>query len=182
MGSVTYVRFSPDNRYVLWFEAGLNNAAGGGARSNGIRIWDMQEDRVLPHRIMAVVAWISFEFNGVENQIMVGGLEGGIETWNYVTGERIETFEGYEGAAQQLRISPDGRFLAFSNENNDYGVYDLKKQEVLFMAPPETSDVFGIAWSEDGNRLGVVRSNGQARVLNIPAIRSQLAKLGLDWE
>jgi WD40 repeat protein len=181
MGSVTVVKFSPNGRYLAWFETGPENAGGWGAWSNGIRIWDFERDRELPHRIMAYNAWNSFDFMENGTQMAVAGLRGGIEVWDFVRGERAFRLEGWEAPAVQIDVSSDGRLLAFDTRSRNFGVFDLEKRRLLFMSPELSNRVWQMRWNQDATRLGMIEGNGRARILNITAIRSKLGELGLDW-
>jgi WD40 repeat protein len=181
MGAATTVRFSRDNRYLAWFETGPDNYYGDGAASNGIRIWDIKRNRALPHLIKTFSAWNSFDLIGHDDLMAVAGSEGGIELWNFVTGKKISKLPGYSGNTEQINVSNDGRYLAFVERPGGVGVYDLETNQLLFMSPALVAPAWHINWNQDGTLLGIAEENGQARVLKITAIRSQLAELGLDW-
>jgi len=181
MGLVTVVKFSPDGRYLAWFETGPDNESGQGDRSNGIRIWDFERDRELPHRIMSYNAWNSFDFMENDTQMAVGGLRGGIEVWDFVRGERAFPLEGWELPSAMIDVSSDGRLLAFGTGPRKFGVFDLEKRRLLFVSPELSNGVWQMRWNQDATRLGMVEGNGRARILNITAIRSNLGELGLDW-
>ena len=80
-----------------------------------------------------------------------------------------------------IDVSSDGRLLAFSTAPPSFGVFDLEKRRLLFVSPNLPYGVWQRRWNQDATRLGMVKGNGRARILNIPAIRSQLGELGLDW-
>jgi len=181
MGSVTTVHLSPNGHYMAWFEAGPNNPSGIGTESTGIRIWDLRNDRELPHQIKAWTAWNSFDFTDKTGLLAVGGADGGIEIWDYVAGEKVAQLPGWAGKSEQVDVSTDGRYLAFSAPPRGFGVFDLEKKQLLFMSPILPGGAWQMRWNHDSTRLGIAQGNGQARVLNITAIRSQLAELGLDW-
>jgi len=181
MGSVTWVRFSPQGRYLAWFETGPNNPSGLGERSNGIRIWDLETDRELSHRIMAHSAWNTFDFMEGGSRMVVAGLEGGIEVWDFVKGEREARLKGWEKPCAQLDVSHDGRLLSFSTAPKNFGIFDLEKRQLLFVSPELSNTIWQMRWNQDSSRLGMVEGNGRARILDMTAIRSKLDALGLDW-
>jgi len=181
MGSVTWAKFSPEGRYLAWFETGPNNSSGGGEQSNGIRIWDIETDRELSHRIMADNAWNTFDFMEGGSRMVVAGREGGIEIWDFVKGEREAKLKGWEESCTQLDVSHDGRLLSFATAPRNFGVFDLEKRRLLFVSPDLSNGIWQMRWNQDATRLGMIEGNGRARILNITAIRSKLGELGLDW-
>ena len=181
MGIVSVVKFSPDGRYLVWFETGPENAGGLGERSNGIRIWDFKRDRELPHRIMAMNAWNSFDFMENDTQMAMASPQGGIEVWDFVRGERAFRLEGWEAPVAMIDVSSDGRLLAFSTAPPSFGVFDLEKRRLLFVSPTLSNHIWQMRWNQDATRLGMIEGNGRARILNINAIRGKLGELGLDW-
>ena len=63
------------------------------------------------------------------------------------------------GAADTLRWSPDGRFLAFVSERDDHsfiGVYDVAAKALRYLDPSVDQDV-APSWSPDGRAIAFVR-------------------------
>ena len=130
---------------------------------------------------MAMNPWNSFDFMENDTQMAVASPQGGIEVWDFVRGERAFRLEGWEAPAAMIDVSSDGRLLAFSTAPPSFGVFDLEKRRLLFVSPTLSHNIWQMRWNQDATRLGMVEGNGRARILNIPAIRSQLGELGLDW-
>jgi WD40 repeat protein len=112
----------------------------------------------------------------------VAGLEeGGIELWDFVTGKKVSRLPNWEGRSAQVNVSHDGHLLAFAATPRNFGIFDLQKNELIFLSPDLSNSVWQMRWSDDGAYFGIAEGNGQARVLKMNAIRGQLAELGLDW-
>jgi WD40 repeat protein len=183
LGGLTTVRFSRDSRYMAWFEASPDLWPGRKPGSPGIRVWDLETNRALPHVIETFNPWNSFDFIGRDHLMAIAAPEGGIELWNFVTGEKVSQLAGHDGNSEQIDVSNDGRYVAFFDRTGGgFGLFDLKANELLFMSPPLSAPAWHINWNQDGTLLGITEENGQARVLKINAIREQLAELGLDWD
>jgi WD40 repeat protein len=81
-----------------------------------------------------------------------------------------------------IGLSPDGRWLAASSvSGRGVNIWDTGTGKRLVALPEETGSVWCLAWSLDGRRLAVSRSNGHLAVWNLPSIRKQLADLGVGW-
>jgi len=54
----------------------------------------------------------------------------------------------------------------------------LPSGRVLYSLPESTGSVWWLAWSPDGMRLAVSRSNGEIAIWNLPEVESVLNRLG----
>ena len=94
--------------------------------------------------------------------------------------------DDFRGASERLLVagialSGDDAWLAAQGARGSVTVWDLHKQELL-LALPEGAYNWGLAWSPNRELLAASFSDGSLVVWNIPRIREQLAKIGLDWQ
>ncbi len=82
-------------------------------------------------------------------------------------------------------FSPDSRWVAVAENRTDVRLVEVPSGRSLAMlSPPNPSQIagpHGIEFSRDGQWLVVVRDGGDVVGWNLPAMRSALTRLGLDW-
>jgi serine/threonine protein kinase/WD40 repeat protein len=82
-----------------------------------------------------------------------------------------------------MAFSPDGRLFAGTHSRNIVRLHDATTGEVLAdLEPPEPHMVTGISFNEDGSRLVVAEGYEATRIWDLKVIRSNLARIGLDWK
>src|SRR5262249_29184660 len=88
-------------------------------------------------------------------------------------------------------FSPDGRLLAIANSKWDVQLIDpTTGRQVATLPNPEYQEIHAFTFSPDGSQLAVTSSptehdGGSAselHLMDLRAIRGQLAQLGFDWE
>ena len=78
------------------------------------------------------------------------------------------------------KLSPDGTKLAMGSRSNlGVDLWDCKNGCLLYSMPEQEGGVYYFAWSPDGRRLAVSRSNGDIDIWNIAEIEGVLAGLKL---
>ena len=60
-------------------------------------------------------------------------------------------------------------------------LWDTELGKRILTLPERQSEVWDIAWSPDGDRLAVARSDGGIAIWNLPSVRQRLAELDLAW-
>jgi WD40 repeat protein len=104
------------------------------------------------------------------------------EVWDVEAGRRAFTLgEAGEFAKSQVALSRDGRWFAGDHTTSAVAVWDVERRRRLFVLPEEHSSISHLSWSADGTRLAVGTKDGRVILWNVPQVRAQLAKLGLDW-
>jgi WD40 repeat protein len=80
-------------------------------------------------------------------------------------------------------FSPDGHWLAVTQQNREIHLIDFATRQTLaiFEGPGE-SRIVAIEFSPDGKILAAARDRGEVQLWEIPSLRSELAKLKLDWQ
>ena len=89
------------------------------------------------------------------------------------------------GSNTQLAFSPDGRWLAMNTNRFEVHLFEARTLRLLAtFTPPSGSPIGGrsLAFSPDGRFLRVLLQDGDLVEWDIPVMRAELAKLGLDWE
>jgi WD40 repeat protein len=76
-------------------------------------------------------------------------------------------------------LSPDGAWYAVANRA--ISLWDAQTGRLLLALPRENSQVIALAWSPNRSYLAVGSADGGLALWDLPAVRSQLAGLGLDW-
>ena len=89
------------------------------------------------------------------------------------------------GSPASLVFSPDSKSVAVVHNRFDIRLYDVATARELatFVAPNETAIVgaYPLGFSPDGRFLRALRRDGEVVEWDIPAVRAELAKVGLDW-
>jgi WD40 repeat protein len=171
--SVFSCTFSPDGRLLVW------------GHNNGVSVRDC---------IRQTQAWFTFEhvrtgsfsfFPDNRRMVMVNSRRE-IEAFDVVDRKPLYAFGtidlgGHSDffTGRQSIVSPDGKWLAIQAPSIPVWDVDAKKQ--LFTLPVERTEPHCLAWSRNCEMLAVGSNDGGLAVWSIPALRAQLARLGLDW-
>jgi hypothetical protein len=169
------VAFSPDERWV----------AAGSRLSNEVRVWDAGTGQTV---------WVHAEGDRVRyaNRVafspdgawLVTGGESAYQFWRVGTWER-----GLSIPRQQpikmggpLAFRGDGRLLAVARTPEVVQLLDSATgEEIATLTPPHPGPVSGLAFSPDGTRLAVARSDFLICLWDLRLVRRRLAAAGLDW-
>jgi WD40 repeat protein len=77
-------------------------------------------------------------------------------------------------------LSPDGTKLAMSSRTAlGVDLWDYENGRLLYSLPEQDGSIYYLAWSPDGRRLAVSRSNGDIDIWNIAEIERILTDLRL---
>jgi len=89
------------------------------------------------------------------------------------------------GTLAQLAYSPDSRSLAVNTNRFDIHLLDAVDGRVLATFIPPFDKAIGggrsLSFSPDGRFLRALRQDGEVVEWDLPVVRAELAKLGLDW-
>jgi WD40 repeat protein len=94
--------------------------------------------------------------------------------------------EAGTGFPPPLEFSPDNRMIAVPWNRTQMRLYDTATgRELATLTPANPASIIGgkaLEFSPDGQWLLAARDNGETVAWNLPVIRGELAKLGLNWE
>jgi WD40 repeat protein len=90
------------------------------------------------------------------------------------------------GSAPPVEFSQDGRVFAIPYNRMQVRLYESATgRELATLSPPNPAQIIGgkaLEFSRDGQWLVAAKNDGETVAWNLPEIRSELKKLGLDWE
>ena len=79
-------------------------------------------------------------------------------------------------------FSPNGRLLALATPEERTLLLDAQTgQEIAMLTSPDPQPVRRLVFSKDGETLAAATDNFEVQLWNLPALRRDLARLGLDW-
>ena len=94
--------------------------------------------------------------------------------------------EAGSGATPPVEFSRDSRMFAVPYNRTHVRLYETSTgRELATLSPPNLAQIVGgkaLEFSPDGQWLLAAKNDGETVAWNIPVIRRELAKLGLDWE
>ncbi len=103
-----------------------------------------------------------------------------------LTIERVIPIEVGASAPPSIAFSPDSQGLAVPYNNTDVRLFEVPTgRELATFAPPNPAwigNFHGLEFSADGRRLLAAKGDGEVVAWDLPVIRAELAKLGLDWD
>jgi len=172
---VTSLSFSPDGNLLAWWPNWTNH----------LHIWDVRNARPYKFPPLTVSPIRGLEFYRDGKHLAFIRPDGVPEVWDVVTRQRVypsgpDDFRGAREGDLGIALSADDAWLAAQGARGSVTVWDLQQRKLL-LALPEGGVVWGLAWSPNRERLAASYSDGTLAIWNIPEIRAQLAKIGLDW-
>src|SRR5262249_45105554 len=100
--------------------------------------------------------------------------EGELGVWDWKRGKRSPP-TGQKGFQSAVR----GQWVATSSPARGVSVFDLDGHRPLYELPPESSDVWSLAWSPDGKSVAVGLSDGGLAVWDLEQVRARLEEFGI---
>ena len=89
------------------------------------------------------------------------------------------------GSAVPVAFSPDGQMFAVPLNRTHVHLYEtVSGRELATLSPPNPAPIKGaeaLNFSPNGQWLLAARDDGETVAWNLPAVRGELRKLGLDW-
>lgn len=90
------------------------------------------------------------------------------------------------GALRPLDFSPDSRMFAIADDLMNVRLYETATgRELAVFSAPEPASIVGhgtLKFTRDGQWLALARNDGKTIAWNLPILRTEIAKLGLDWK
>jgi WD40 repeat protein len=170
---------SPDGR---WLAAGVDG------RNEGIRIWDARSGKLarsLPGSAHEPGGrGVAFAPDG---RWLVVGSQSAYQLWRSDSWEAGPIFprDGAEDRVGFAAFTRDGRVLALQRSPESVQLIDLASlQELATLSAPDVAFPVNarLSFNADGSLLAAVTERHAVRIWDLPALRRQLRRMGLDWE
>jgi WD40 repeat protein/tRNA A-37 threonylcarbamoyl transferase component Bud32 len=157
------VVFSPDGRLLA------STAGRQGVGRNAIKIWEVGSGREVwtLRGLPAPAGGLAFNADGTSLAATAGGL---LLVWNTATGQEILRRPTTEGGqrerppgvrtGEQVAFSPDGKLLATGDGSGHLVLWDADRGEKKYSWTTPPSQVSGLAFTPDGQRLAAGSRGG----------------------
>ncbi len=163
-----YLRISPDGRLLAWVDDAFL-----------VCLWDLENNREIPFPgPLLLLGWHNLAFYPDSDRVTFVTAKGMVETWDARAPRRLSSF-GREG--HYIAASPDGRWLATVKDSSTVNLWSSRSGSQVFTLPQESGPIWSLAWSPDGERLGVGLADGGLEIWNVPGIQAELGRIGLAW-
>jgi serine/threonine protein kinase/WD40 repeat protein len=118
----------------------------------------------------------TLHFDATGKRLLFVSREGKLTMWDWdADTPPRETAE----PALHLALGPGARWVAATTPSRATVVYDLQAGAETLALPEEAGDVWSLAWSSDGTRLAVGRSDGGVAIWDLEQVRARLAEVGI---
>jgi WD40 repeat protein len=106
------------------------------------------------------------------------GTDGSINVHEVETGHNLRIWNGHQGRALALAISPDGRLLASGGDDHTIRLWEVPTGRELARWEAHR---LGVTFSHNGLMLASSGSDSVLKLWDLHFIRRELAGVGLDW-
>jgi WD40 repeat protein len=107
--------------------------------------------------------------------------EGKASVYEPEEGREVRSWAATEKEWSAFTLSADGRWVVTGGEDSLLRVRDVRTGKDLARWQAHEAPITALTFSPDGALLVSGARDGTVRVWNLPWIRAELAKLGLDW-
>ena len=94
-----------------------------------------------------------------------------ITVWDFSgkgpSGSKPIVFPGHEGFVSALSFAPKGVMLASGGNDGRVMVWDVNKQDSVFINEEEVSRVTKLIWNQDGTKLAASFASGRITLFNL---------------
>lgn len=97
------------------------------------------------------------------------------------TGRQVKTWKAGNADWQAFSLNQDGTLVASGGEDKMIHLWDAATGRQVARWQGHDGSVTALLFSRDGQTLYSGSSDGTLKLWNLPAIRKELAGLGLDW-
>ncbi len=171
------LRFSPDGRYAL-------------AQDRYLGIWDVRTGKKLReveilttlepgHDYCHSVRDAAFSASG--RLIFAASDKGRLDTIDVQTGKILATWKVPESESAVVALHPNGTLVATGGESRLIRLWDPASGRELAHWEAHDTGITALTFSPDGRTLVSGSADGTLKLWDLPAIRRELAALGLDW-
>ena len=135
-------------------------------------------------RSVPAMSWAEFSPNGRHLAILDAAA---LRIFNTNTWEQISKMplDVGSGTPPGFCFAPDGQTFAVAYNRQEVRLHETASgRELATLSPPDPTPITGgagLAFSSDGRWLIAARTDGDIVAWELPVIRTELAKLGLDW-
>ena len=180
-GDITGFAFAPDNRHFAFVD---NNAY----QKRELYQWDLTsagEPRLVADDLCGISQAVNFTPDG--QQMLVVDTNHVVVAYHVQSGQKKVFFPtldaDYTGQPNRNikhKPCPSGVELAVTSPSlHGVDLFDCKNGRLLYSLPEQEGSIYYFAWSPDGRRLAVSRSNGAIDIWNLAEIERVLSGLGL---
>jgi WD40 repeat protein len=185
-GRILDCALAPNNRHLAFIHSN------GILRPRELYQWDLKDlaGTKKPRRLAIDICGGGaqmVEFTPDSRQMLVVDANRFVVTYDVLSGQKRSSFPTLKtddtstwSGTLVHKLSPDGTKLAMGSRSaRGVDLWDFKNGDLLYSLPEQEGEVFYFAWSPDGKRLAVSRSNGDIDIWSIAEIERVLTGIKL---
>ncbi|HZY85333.1 MAG TPA: serine/threonine-protein kinase [Gemmataceae bacterium] len=159
--------FSPDGKRLA------------ASSAEGLRLWDAATGR--EERVLTKEAADQFAFSPDGGRLLALKSGEAARLFDVATGTEVRVWPVGAGEWTCFAVAPGGRLVASGGADGLLRLWDVESGRELTRWRAHESGLTALAFHPEGNLLASGGRDGLLRLWDLPALRKELAALGLDW-
>ena len=162
------VAFSPDGRWL----------AAGAFYDGFVSVWDWQKNIAPVATLRPAGHLLKFSRDG--QWLLTYGRA--LRLWRTSDWQPVEIPIANNASVTGASLSADNRWLAITQSDRTVHLIDLEaRRTAAVLEPSGEGAIRNLAFHPGGKILALSRGHDEVQLWDLPALRAELAKLGLDW-